>query len=197
MKKLAKFFLTPVGAALLLVWQLVWLMAAVAAGAYGTAALFALFACVNAALLVVVVRRQDRQLGCYVAGAAVNWPAVRRVQTALRNLGVHITHDWTEDIYTGKYNAEGALTPRILRGLAALDFAGVKAADFVVVLLPAARGSHVELGLAIALGKPVFLLSKLGDLQDAAGTGCPFYHLPNVTWCASLLDLQRELEDLA
>ena len=74
------------------------------------------------------------------------------------------TYDWT-------------MLPR--RGLTAADLAEYAARERVILLLPGGRGTHVELGMALALGKKVFLCA--GDAEAFAPEDTvAFYHLPGV-----------------
>ncbi|MGD6803150.1 hypothetical protein ACQCVK_01475 [Rossellomorea vietnamensis] len=59
--------------------------------------------------------------------------------------------------------------------------------DFIIVLLPAGKGSHIELGIALGLGKKVFLYSPENAMNDLAATST-FYHLPEVEQCFGSLD---------
>ena len=51
--------------------------------------------------------------------------------------------------------------------------------DVVVILLPAGRGAHIELGMSIALNKKTFLCSATEDEFSIENT-VAFYELPNV-----------------
>lgn len=52
-------------------------------------------------------------------------------------------------------------------------------ADFIVVLLPAGKGSHIEFGIALGQGKEIYLHSTNADLNYFPTTST-FYHLSNV-----------------
>lgn len=58
--------------------------------------------------------------------------------------------------------------------LPALEIEAIRAADFCVFLLPGRRGTHIEIGAAIALNKPTHLL-KLESLYEEPDI--PFYRL--------------------
>lgn len=98
---------------------------------------------------------------------------------ALRDLlearGHSITYDWTEH---GSVKHESQTR---IAEVAHLEAMGVHHADFVVVLLPGGRGTHTELGLAIAYGKPVFVHAH--DHREFFAQDdrtCAFYHHPQV-----------------
>lgn len=114
-----------------------------------------------------------------------------QLRDALGARGHEITYDWTTH---GPVFRHGLAR---IREVAQLELEGVLAADFVVVLLPGGRGTHAELGMALATGKPVFLHQTIYDLPDfvdedgcawprrspdlfeAVAETCAFYHAPN------------------
>jgi hypothetical protein len=87
----------------------------------------------------------------YVAGKFEEKKRVQEVMNLLRAVGHTITHDWSVVSEASK------------RSQAVLDMRGVIDCDvFVGVFekdLPY-RGAHSELGAALVLGKPVYLLGK-------------------------------------
>lgn len=98
------------------------------------------------------------------------------VRDQLVEMGHEITYDWTAH---GSVQKEGAAR---IREVALAETRGVQEADFVVVLLPGGRGTHAELGLALAFGIPVLIHSREEDGFFADdGRTCAFYHHPLVT----------------
>lgn len=85
----------------------------------------------------------------YVASKLSNAESVRRVHQALRDDGHTLTYDWT---LHGPVWREGW---KRCRQVSVFELEGVKDADVVVVLLPGGRGTHVELGAALAMDKHV------------------------------------------
>src|SRR5437868_2356836 len=69
---------------------------------------------------------------------------------ALRGQGWERTLDWT---------AQNNVGPDGYADTALAEIAAVRGADVLVVLLPGGYGTHVEIGAALALGKPVILHS--------------------------------------
>ena len=67
------------------------------------------------------------------------------------------------------------------------ELEAVKSPDFVVVLLPAGKGSHVELGIALGNGIKTYLYSENNALNDLDKTST-FYHLEGVVQCVGTLD---------
>lgn len=116
----------------------------------------------------------------YVASKFSNWRAVRDLYSSLRADGWEITQDWTLD--AERFFVGGLVeTDDVLSQAALDDMSGVISADVVVLWLPAARGGHVELGMALALHKPVVIYSSPEALDGDSGYACPFYLAPGVT----------------
>lgn len=91
----------------------------------------------------------------------------------LDQLGIGQTHDWT---------TFGAMTPdRIEEAieLERLEEQGIRDADALILILPSAKGSQTELGIAIGLRKPIFILvDRSTDLVSEDGRFCVFHHRP-------------------
>lgn len=104
----------------------------------------------------------------YLAARAEDKRVVRRVVEDLQQLGWSLTYDWTQ--------GTSPSSPETMVEKAVCRHAGVEAADLVLVLLPGDRSTHVELGLALALGKPTFVWAWDRQLLTGPNT-CPFYHL--------------------
>lgn len=96
------------------------------------------------------------------------------VRDALAHMGHALSYDWTAH---GPVWADGAAR---IREVAALEMRGVIDADLVIVLLPGGRGTHAELGAALAAGRPVLLHSVDPGPLGAVPETCAFYHHPSV-----------------
>ena len=82
--------------------------------------------------------------------------------------------------------------------MATREIDAVKAADFVVVLLPGGRGTHTELGAALALDKPVFLVAPHPQqLLDSQGLPNPFYYHPLVQVVSRVENIPAKIESAA
>jgi len=103
----------------------------------------------------------------YIASSLENYAQVREVAEQLKQAGHIHTYDWTVHGSVGK---EG---PKRLCEVAQMEKQGVLDADIVIVILPGHRGTHAELGMAIAAGKPVLICAEKESLiaQDT----CAFY----------------------
>jgi nucleoside 2-deoxyribosyltransferase len=86
------------------------------------------------------------------------------------------THGWQR---TFAWNDAGQGT-RETRGATALaELEGVRRADVLIVLLPGGFGTHVEIGAALALGKPVILHSPDRTTLETPYP-CVFHYHPSV-----------------
>ncbi len=112
----------------------------------------------------------------YVAGKWEERNICKGVMAALEDSGCKITHDWTAS--DEKENlAQSALD----------DINGVKNADVLVFIAIEGhhyRGSFVEMGAALALGKPVIVVGAATDVET-----CIFINHPLVTRVDGLGDI--------
>lgn len=91
----------------------------------------------------------------YIASRIENSENVSALHALLRAAGWVCTYDWTTH---GSVRGEG-VTRDTLHRVADAEMNGVTDADVVIVLLPGGRGTHVEMGGAIACGIPIVLWS--------------------------------------
>lgn len=120
----------------------------------------------------------------YIASSFKNIDTVRYVSEKLIRKGFIHTYDWTQN--------ERDLTIEQLREIGQKEKTAVIEADFIIVLLPAGKGSHIELGIAIGQGKRTYLYSPNNEVNNLATTST-FYHLPEVEKCFGSID---ELVDM-
>ena len=105
----------------------------------------------------------------YLVGSLQN-PQIPGVAKALRvSLGVEIFDDWyspgpeTDVFWRAHEKARGRTFKQALQGhhaqdVFAFDKRNLERADAVVLVLPAGKSGHLELGWAIGKGKPSFIL---------------------------------------
>lgn len=104
----------------------------------------------------------------YVASSLNNCLAVAETVKLLEDNGFHITYKWHEH---GRVE-----TMEDLPDIAKKEIEGVKQADALILLMPARTGSHVELGVALCLNKPVYMVLNGHDFEEKS-----FYQLPCVS----------------
>lgn len=115
----------------------------------------------------------------YIGSSFKNIDNVRYLSDKLKEIGLIHTYDWTQN--------QRASTVNQLREIGQSEKAAVIESDFVVTLLPAGKGSHIELGMALGQNKKVYLHSPNGEIDNFETTST-FYHLPEVENCKGNLD---------
>lgn len=120
----------------------------------------------------------------YVASSIRNMGAVNYVTKQLVNRGYVHTYDWTKNAYASE---EEKLTIEDLKGIGQHEKNAIIESDLIVVILPGGKGTHIELGIALGLGKKIFLYSP-DRAVDQVETTSTFYHLPAVEKCYGTLD---------
>ncbi|MCQ1996498.1 nucleoside 2-deoxyribosyltransferase [Arthrobacter sp. zg-Y1171] len=120
----------------------------------------------------------------YVASSFRNIANVRYVAQTLESKGYVNAYDWTRNAAA---RDAGTVTLDDLRSIGQQERDAVMGADVVVILLPGGKGTHVELGIAIAQGRRIVLHSADEDIKNPETTST-FYHLPEVERCHGTLD---------
>jgi nucleoside 2-deoxyribosyltransferase len=85
-------------------------------------------------------------------------------------------HGW-ERTFTWTGHDEGSLEAYAKTAVAELN--GVREADVLIVLLPGGFGTHVEIGAALAMGKPVILHAPDRKILETPYP-CVFHYHPGV-----------------
>ncbi|MDQ0350346.1 nucleoside 2-deoxyribosyltransferase [Alkalibacillus filiformis] len=115
----------------------------------------------------------------YVASSFKNKDTVRRVSNELKNNGFIPTYDWTQN--------ERASTIHDLKVIGQEEKNAVMEADFMIVLLPGGKGSHIEFGIALGQGKRIYLYSSNDEVNELETTST-FYHLSEVEKCIGSIE---------
>lgn len=105
----------------------------------------------------------------YIASSLQNKQLVKYVSMKLCSEGYSPTYDWTIN--------QRATTVDQLQRIGTLEKNAIAACDIFILLLPAGKGSHVELGMAIALSKWVYIYTA--EEMDPA-TASSFYYVDGV-----------------
>ena len=121
----------------------------------------------------------------YIASSFQNIDQVRMVAAGLRSFGWNHTYDWTQNERVDSLDD--------LTRIGQLEKEAVAESDVVLVLLPGGKGTHIELGLAIAFEKRIYLYSQDEEVMNIGATST-FYHLPEVEICiGTIKDLIEKL----
>jgi len=89
---------------------------------------------------------------------------------ALKTRGWERTFDWADQ--------EVSNEPEYAE-LAVAEIKGIRDADLVIVILPGGRGTHVEIGAALAMGKPVIIHAPNRKILETPYP-CAFHYHPTV-----------------
>jgi len=108
----------------------------------------------------------------YIGSGIKNWQLVNYYSKILEAYGWQHTYNWTKNI-------NGHETIEDLTVYAKLEQQGIVDSDVVIILLPGGRGTHVELGMALALNKKIFLCSPVKEAFNIDNT-VSFYELPGI-----------------
>lgn len=108
----------------------------------------------------------------YIGSGLKNIKLVNEFSEKLQNYGWEHTYNWAE-------NEIGNETIEDLIKYATLEQKAIEESDVVIIILPAGRGTHIELGMAIALNKKICLYSNSKEEFDKENT-VAFYQLPSI-----------------
>ncbi len=110
----------------------------------------------------------------YIASKLENYRQVQDLAKLLTSCGWEHTYDWTVHGSIKETDAE------TLKAVGQKELDGVKNADILIVLTPQGRGTHVELGIAAALNKSIYIAHEDDRYFKCDDNTSAFYWLPNV-----------------
>ncbi|MBP1996859.1 group-specific protein [Paenibacillus eucommiae] len=121
----------------------------------------------------------------YIASSFKNIDKVRELSNQLKLEGYTHTYDWTQN--------ENINSLEALSTIGEKEKEAIVQSDFLVILLPAGISSHVELGIAIGLGKRIYLYSPTDEIYEFEQTST-FYHIKGVhKFIGTLTSFMQEL----
>lgn len=109
----------------------------------------------------------------YIGSGMKNCKLVNYYANLLKENGWEQTYDWVK-------NVSDDISRDDMIKYASLESQGIVDSDVVIILLPAGRGAHIELGMAMALNKEIFLCSATNEEFSIENT-VAFYELSKVT----------------
>ncbi|MGL6220563.1 MAG: nucleoside 2-deoxyribosyltransferase [Lacrimispora sphenoides] len=116
----------------------------------------------------------------YIASSFKNVEQVREISNELKLKGYIHTYDWTQN--------EKASSLEKLATIGVKEKEAVMNSDFLVILLPAGKGSHIELGIALGLRKRIYIYSPTNEIYEYDKTST-FYHIEGVNKFVGSFDL--------
>ena len=108
----------------------------------------------------------------YIGSGMKNCELVNNYANLLKDNGWEQTYDWVK-------NVSDDVCLKDMIEYATLESQGIVDSDIVIIWLPAGRGAHIELGMAMALNKRVFLCSSTKEGFSIENT-VAFYELPKI-----------------
>ena len=118
----------------------------------------------------------------YISSSLQNVGRVRALSRRLKAAGWEQSYDWTVHCTGQEIDLDA------LRSIGEAEFEGVRRADAVIVLTPQGRGTHAELGMALALGKRVYLCHDDDTFFKCDENTSAFYWLSQVNRIVGGLD---------
>ena len=116
----------------------------------------------------------------YIGSGMKNCELVNYYANLLKENGWEQTYDWVK-------NVSDDVSLEDMIEYATLESQGIVDSDVVIILLPAGRGAHIELGMAMALNKRVILCSTTKEEFSIENT-VAFYELSKVVKLAGTAD---------
>lgn len=110
----------------------------------------------------------------YIASKLDNHKQVRHLAQLLKTADWTHTYDWTA------LNPTQELDTETLKAIAINERNGIIQADLVIILTPEGKGTHTELGMAIALNKLIYLCHQDNTYFKCDDHTSSFYWLPEV-----------------
>lgn len=111
----------------------------------------------------------------YLASGIENQKNARFFSQKLKNAGFEQTFDWTRNLVTGDFFEHR----KDYKRAALQEFNGIDFCDIFIALLPGGQGTHVEMGIAMGMLKPIIIASQSNE-ESKNENLCPFYCLPGV-----------------
>ena len=116
----------------------------------------------------------------YIGSGMKNYELVNYYSKILEENGWKHTYNWAKNINRDE-------TIEDLIEYSKLEQQGIIDSDVVIILLPAGRGTHIELGMALALNKRIFLCSETKEEFSIENT-VNFYQLPSIVRLVGTVD---------
>lgn len=107
----------------------------------------------------------------YIASSFKNINQVKELTARLQSKGFLNSYDWTQNERATSYEA--------LEQIGEQELEAVANSDFLVILLPAGKGSHIEFGIALGLRKRIYVFAPAKEVFNFDVT-TTFYHVDGI-----------------
>lgn len=127
---------------------------------------------------------KENAMKFYIGSGLKNYESVQAYSKMLEENGWVHTYDWTKHIHKD-------ITREDLVEVSQAEQKGIADSDVVIILCPAGRGTHMELGMALALHKRIYLCAATNEefrIENTVG----FYELPEITKLAGTPEANLE-----
>lgn len=125
----------------------------------------------------------------YIGSSFKNHKLVNLFAEKLKQYGWEHTYNWGNSIQENE-------TEEDLIAYSRHEQKGIFDSDIVIILLPGGRGTHIELGMALAWGKKIYLYSANGEEFKIENT-VNFYQMPEMMKLTGNVDdvIQRIIKE--
>lgn len=132
----------------------------------------------------------------FLAGSKRNETSIRALAADLRAAGFAVYDDWLDDPSYGFLNLDAFTCERMTEARCLLDqidrdLQAMGTSDVFVLALPCGNDAHTEMGVALAMGLPVLVVT------DGEFRLCQYYNTAQVISSASLVPVVSMLRDRA
>ena len=108
----------------------------------------------------------------YIGSGMKNCKLVNQYSKILEENGWYHTYNWAKNVNDNE-------TREDLINSSKLEYQAIADSEVIIILLPAGRGTHVELGIAWALNKKIYLCDETKNEFNIENT-VNFYQLPSI-----------------
>lgn len=116
----------------------------------------------------------------YIGSSFKNHKLVNILAERLKQYGWEHTYNWANSIQEAESKED-------LIAYSMHEQKGIFDSDVVIILLPGGRGTHIELGMALAWGKKIYLYSANGEEFKIENT-VNFYQIPEIIKMTGSID---------
>lgn len=116
----------------------------------------------------------------YIGSSFKNYKLVNILAEKLKEYGWEHTYNWANSIQEAESKED-------LIAYSMHEQKGIFDSDVVIILLPGGRGTHIELGMALAWGKKIYLYSANGEEFKIENT-VNFYQIPEIIKMTGSID---------
>ncbi len=115
----------------------------------------------------------------YIGSSFKNADLINYFSDKLCEHGLIHTYNWAKNIIENE-----TVDDKIDASLKEIE--GIEDADIVIIIIPAGRGTHIEMGMALAFNKKIYMCAM--DEKEFSEATVNFYELPEIIKLAGTPD---------